>query len=65
MYYPDVENSRITPQKAVEILKAHGTEMTEEEAVIALEFIKKFLKMAIKQQVILAEKYMEEAQKRL
>jgi len=65
MYYPDVEKSRITPQKAVEILKAHRREVTEEEAAIVLEFIKKFVKMAIKQQVLLAEKQIEEAQKNL
>ncbi|SFH46356.1 hypothetical protein [Pedobacter insulae] len=65
MYYPDVEKSRITPQKAVEILKAHGTEMTEEEAASALEFIKKLIKMAIKQQILLAEKQIEEARKSL
>ncbi|EHQ24804.1 hypothetical protein Mucpa_0615 [Mucilaginibacter paludis DSM 18603] len=39
----------ITPEKAVEILKKHGTEITVDQAKLMLDFLYKFAKLALDQ----------------
>ena len=41
------EKRKITPEKAVEILKKHGTIITENEAKIMLDFLYKFAKLTL------------------
>ncbi len=55
MYYQNFKKSSITPKKAVEILKSYGTEMTEGEAEIVLEFMKKMAEIAINQGIRIQE----------
>lgn len=43
------EKRNITPEKAVEILKKHGTIVTLEEAKIMLDLMYKFAKLAVNQ----------------
>ncbi len=43
------ENSYLTPEKVVKILKKHGTIITVEEAKKVLEFYKKFAKLWLNQ----------------
>jgi len=45
----------VTPEKAVEILQEHGTIVSIEEAKIILDFMYKFGKLAVDQQVNLLE----------
>ncbi len=49
MFTPNFEKSNITPKKALQILKAKRTEVTEEEAEIILALLKIFAEMAINQ----------------
>ena len=45
------EKRSVTPEKAVKILHEHGTIITLEEAKKILDFMYKFAKLAIDQQV--------------
>ena len=45
----------VTPEKAIEILKKHGTIVTLVEVKLILDFMYKFGKLAIDQQVNLLE----------
>ena len=38
---------QLTPEKAVEILKKHGTQITVEEAKLMLDFLYKFAKLTL------------------
>lgn len=59
IYYTEFKKSEITLQKAVEILKAHGPEITEEQAEIILEFMKKMREIAINQGIFMAKMHLE------
>lgn len=43
------EKSSLTPEKAVEILREHGTIVTIEEAKLILDFMYKFATLAVNQ----------------
>ena len=43
------EKRTVTPEKAVEILKKHGTKITIEEAKLMLDFIYKFANLTLNQ----------------
>ncbi len=43
------KNSRLTPEKIVDILKKHGTIISVEQAEKVLDFYKKFAKLWLKQ----------------
>lgn len=43
------EKQSITPEKAVEILKKHGTIITTEEAQLILDFLYKFGRLTLNQ----------------
>lgn len=43
----EVVKRKITPEKAVEIMKKHGTEITIEEAKLMLDFLYKFAKLTL------------------
>lgn len=45
------EKQNVTPKKAIEILKKHGTVVTLEEAKIMLDLMYKFAKLAVNQSV--------------
>jgi len=45
------EKRAVTPAKAVEILKKHGTHVTLEEAKIILDFMYKIGKLSVNQYV--------------
>jgi len=45
------EKRTITPEKAIAILKKHGTIITFEEAKLILDLMYKFGKLAIEQQI--------------
>ncbi len=45
------EKRSLTPEKAVEILKKHGTIVTIEEAKLILDFMYKLGKLSVKQYV--------------
>lgn len=45
------KNRSVTPEKTVEILRKHGTIVTLEEAKIILDFMYKFAKLSVNQQV--------------
>lgn len=45
------EKRKVTPEKAIEILKKHGTIVTLEEAQIMLDLMYKFAKLAVNQVV--------------
>jgi hypothetical protein len=49
------EKRSVTPEKAIEILEKHGTIVTLEEVKLILDFMYKFGKLAIDQQVNLLE----------
>jgi hypothetical protein len=49
------EKRSVTPEKAIEILKKHGTIVTLEEVKLILDFMYKFGKLAIDQQFNLLE----------
>jgi hypothetical protein len=49
------EKRSVTPEKAIEILKKHDTIVTLEEVKLILDFMYKFGKLAIDQQVNLLE----------
>jgi hypothetical protein len=38
---------KVTPEKAVEIFRKHGTEITVEEAKLMLDFLYKFAKLTL------------------
>ncbi len=42
------EQDRISPEKAIEILKKHGKEVSAEEAKIILDFLYKIAKLTVK-----------------
>lgn len=42
---------RVTPEQAVKVLKAHGTDVTSDEAKIILEFMYNFAKLSVGQYV--------------
>lgn len=43
------EKRKITPEKAIEILKKHGANVTLEEAKLMLDLMYKFAKLAVSQ----------------
>ncbi len=43
-----MQQDRISPEKAVEILKSNGKEVTAEEAKIILDFLYKMAKLTVK-----------------
>jgi hypothetical protein len=43
----NVEKRKVTPEKAVEIMKKHGNEITVEEAKLMLDFLYKFGKLTL------------------
>jgi len=45
----DKQNSRLTPEKVVNILKKHGTNITIEEAKNILDFYRNFAKLWLNQ----------------
>lgn len=45
------ERRSITPEKAVEILKQHGTKVTVAEAKLILDFMYKIAKLSVEQYI--------------
>lgn len=46
-----LEKRKVTPEIAVKLLREHGTIVTVEEAKLILDFMYKFAKLAVNQQV--------------
>ncbi len=47
---------KVTPERAVQILQAHGTIVSPEEAVKILDFMYKFAKLSLDQQIKMRQK---------
>lgn len=42
-----IDKRRVTPERAVEILKKHGTNISVEEAKLMLDFLYRFAKLTL------------------
>lgn len=46
-YFMKTKTHSVTPEKAIEILKMHGTVVTLQEAEIILKFMQKYVEIAL------------------